>query len=406
MEDNPMNNKKTLALVGCGKFARHFMPLFMAHPSVEKLYVCDLIREKAEEFSRDFGAEIIDSYEEALASPEIDAILNFTERHIHGDIVIRALKAGKNVYSAVPMASKVEECGEIVELVKKTGLIYFMAETCYYYPCAMLCREEYEKGTFGDFCYGASQYYHNIDNIGYGKTAERGMPPLLYPTHSTAMILSTMDTYVTEVACFGYADAKGDPAFKKDGNAWGNEYVSQYVMMRLANGGVARVSEARSFGWNKPSSYISGFYGTKAGYEFSNAQHLIIEKDFTTEAEHVTLRDVSDYVNPADMVAAKNLPDFKERVANGEWQWSSPAEIQRKEVERVPSELDGIVSGHMSSHKLLVDDFMRALVSGKQPILNAWRAARYTVPGLVAIESCKMGGKVLPVPDFGAPEEE
>jgi len=401
-----MENRKTLAIVGCGKFAKHFVPLFLAHPSVKKLYVCDLVREKAEEFKESFGTEIIDSYEEILASPEIDAVLNFTERHIHGDIVIRALKAGKHVYSAVPMASKVEECGEIVKLVKETGLIYFMAETCYYYPCAMLCREEYKKGTFGDFCYGASQYYHNIDSIGYGKTPERGMPPLLYPTHSTAMILSAMDTYVTEVACFGYADKTGDPAFTKEGNAWGNEYVSQYVMMRLANGGVARVSEARSFGWNKPSSYISGFYGTKAGYEFSNAQHLIVESDFSGNEEHVTVRDVSDYVNPADMVANKSDPDFKNRVANGEWQWSSPAAIQADEIARVPKELDGITSGHMSSHKLLVDDFMRAICTGKQPVLNAWRAARYTVPGLVAIESCKEGGKVLPVPDFGMPEEE
>lgn len=401
-----MNGTKTLALIGCGKFAHHFVKLFLAHPDLKKLYVCDLIREKAESFRDEFGVEIIDSYEEVLASHEIDGILNFTERHIHGDIVIRALKAGKHVYSAVPMASRVDECGEIVKLVEQTGLIYFMAETCYYYPCAMLCREEYKKGTFGDFCYGASQYYHNINNIGYGKTPERGMPPLLYPTHSTAMILSAMDTYVTEVACFGYKDKTGDPAFIKEGNAWGNECTSQYVMMRLANGGVARVSEARSFGWNKPSSYISGFYGTKAGYEFSNAQHLIIEKDFTTEKEHVTLRDVSDYVNPHDMVASKDLPDFKEQVANGNWQWSSPAEIQMPEINRVPKELDGIVSGHMSSHKLLVDDFMRAIVTGKQPTINAWRAARYTVPGLVAIESCKQGGKVLPVPDFGMPKEE
>ena len=401
-----MDNKKTLALIGCGKFAHHFVRLFMAHPAVEKLYVCDLIREKAESFRDEFGTEIIDTYEEALAREDIDAILNFTERHIHGDIVCRALKAGKHVYSAVPMASTVDECGEIVKLVEETGLIYYMAETCYYYPCAMLCREEFKKGTFGDFCYAASQYYHNIDNIGYGKTPERGMPPLLYPTHSTAMVLSAMDTYVTEVACFGYKDQKNDPAFKPDGNAWGNEFTSQYVMMRLANGGVARISEARSFGWNKPSSYISGFYGTKAGYEFSNAQHLIIEKDFTTTKEHVTLRDVSDYVNPKDMVASKDLPDFKERVANGEWQWSSPSEIQMNDINRVPKELDGIVSGHMSSHKILVDDFMRAIVSGKQPIINAWRAARYTVPGLVAIESAKQGGKVLPVPDFGLPAEE
>ena len=36
------------------------------------------------------------------------------------DISIRSLKSGKHVYSAVPMASSVEECKEIVELVEKT----------------------------------------------------------------------------------------------------------------------------------------------------------------------------------------------------------------------------------------------------------------------------------------------
>lgn len=400
-----MNKKLTIAFIGCGKFAHHFVNLFKHHPLVEKVYLCDLVREKAESFSREFDLEIVDSYEEVLEREDINCVLNFTERHIHGEIVIRALKAGKHVYSAVPMASRVDECGEIVRLVKETGLIYFMAETCYYYPCAMFCREQFKKGTFGNFCYGASQYYHNINNIGYGKSPERGMPPLLYPTHSTAMILSACDSYVTEVACFGYKDQEGDSAFVKENNAWENEFSSQYVFMRLANGGTARVTEARSFGWAKPSSYISGFYGTKAGYEFSNAQHLLVEKDFSTEEERVILTDVSDYVNPADMVANKELPDFKTRVANGEWQWTSPAEIQRPEVDRLPKELEGFVSGHMYSHQLLVDDFVTAVYNNKQPILNAWRAARYTVPGLVAIESAKQGGRVLPVPDFGMYEE-
>ena len=58
------------------------------------------------------------------------------------------------------MAPTVEECKEIVRLVKETGLTYLMGETCYYYPCAMYCREAYEAGKFGDFVYGASQYYH------------------------------------------------------------------------------------------------------------------------------------------------------------------------------------------------------------------------------------------------------
>jgi predicted dehydrogenase len=393
----------TLAVIGCGPFANWFMPLFKAHPNVKKIYVCDLIESKAKDFEKRFGLEIIGTYEEVLERKDIDCVLNFTQRHLHGSIVKRALLAGKHVFSAVPMASTVKECEEIVELVKKTGLIYMMAETCYYYPCAMYCREAYEQGKFGKFVYGASQYYHDIDSIGYGKTKnEAGMPPLLYPTHSTSMILSAVGSFVKKVTCVGYKDTENDGRFGKGNNYWDNEYSNQYVFMELENGGVARVTEARRIGWRKPSSYISALYGTNGGYEFSNAQHILVERDYKYgEEEHVKFQEVSDYVNLTEMTEHKNDVDFKEKVANGEWQWNGNAPVQKKEVERLPEEFKAFPNGHMGSHKLLVDDFLRAVRENKQPVLNAWKAARYTVPGLVAIESLKQGGIPLEVPDFG-----
>ncbi len=395
-----MEQKFSVAIIGCGAFAHHFVELFRAHPNTERVYVCDLLPEKAKAFAAEFDVEIIGSFEEALERKDIDCIANFTRRHQHGDISIRALRAGKHVFSAVPMASSVEECREIVSLVKKTGLTYMIGETCYYYPCAMFCREAYQKGFFGEFSYGASQYYHHIDDISYGKVKEeRGMPPLFYPTHSTAMILSAVNSYVKKVACFGCRTE--DAAFQKDGNVWENEFINQYVFMELANGGTARVTEARGFGYGKPSSYISSLYGTKGSYEFNNAQHLLYEKDFESETERIKLTDVSDYVNPADMVQNKMLPDFKERVANGEWQWNSPAEIQKEEYARIPADFRGLKNGHMASHQLLIDDFCTAVAKRKQPVLNAWFAARCNIPGLVAIESAKQGGVPLPVPDLG-----
>lgn len=397
-----MDKKLTIAVIGCGNFAKFFVDLFKKHPLTEKVYVCDLISERAKEYSEMFGVEIIPSFEDALENKEINCIANFTQRHLHGEIVCRALKAGKHVYSAVPMAATVEECKEIIDLVKETGLTYMMGETCYYYPCAMFCREAYQAGKFGEFAYGASQYYHNIDAITYGKRPEeRGMAPMLYPTHSTAMIISSVDSYVKRVSCFG-CKAPYDDAFSKD-SVWENEFINQYALMELANGGTARVTEARGFGWKSPSSYISALYGTKGGYEFSNAQHVLVEKDGLNEkgGERVKLIDVSDYVNPEKMVKNKELPDFKNMVANGQWQWADPAEIQRKEYERLPKEYDGLDNGHMATHKLLIDDFEKAVYYGKMPILNAWFAARCNIPGLIAIESAKQGGIPMDVPDFG-----
>lgn len=397
-----MNERLTVAVVGCGNFAKGFVDLFKAHPTVDKVYVCDLIPERAKEYSEKFDVEIIDTYEHILEDESINCIANFTQRHLHGDIVIRALKAGKHVYSAVPMAPTVEECQEIVKLVKEKDLIYLMGETCYYYPCAMFCREAYKEGKFGDFTYGASQYYHHIDSISYGKRPnEGGMPPLLYPTHSTGMILSAVDSYVKKVACFGYVDKTNDGRFEVGKNEWDNVFSNQYVLMELANGGTARVTEARTFGWLKPSSYISAVYGTNGGYEFSNAQHILVERDLESEKEKVKLTDVSDYVNTSGMVENKHLPDFKEKVANAEWQWDDYAEVQLKEMERLPESYAGIENGHMATHKFLIDDFCKAVYNHSMPILNAWTAARYTIPGLVAIESAKQGGIPMKVPDCG-----
>jgi hypothetical protein len=59
----------------------------------------------------------------------------------------------------------------------------------------------------------------------------------------------------------------------------------------------------------------------------------------------------------------------------------------------------------MGSHKLLVDDFCKAVHDGTLPTVNAWVASRFTVPGLIAHQSALRGGELLDVPDFGdAPE--
>jgi len=56
--------KIRICFIGCGRFCRNFIPLFKAHPSVEKVYVCDLIPERAKDYAEKFEVEIIDSFED------------------------------------------------------------------------------------------------------------------------------------------------------------------------------------------------------------------------------------------------------------------------------------------------------------------------------------------------------
>lgn len=398
-----MAKKLTVAVIGCGDFAKNFVPLFKEHPYVEKVYVCDLIRSRAEDYSKRFQVEIIDTFEDALKNPEINCIANFTQRHLHGPIVKSALLAGKHVYSAVPMASTVEECQEIVELVKKTGLTYMMGETCIYFPCSMFCRERYQSGSFGRFVYGESQYYHDISHFPTTFLEDKtsaGVPPFFYPTHSTAMLLHAVDSYVTKVTAMGYVDQEHDGIYEKGINQWDNVISNGYSLMQLENGGVGRINECRRIGHKAPSSCISGFYGTKAGYQFSNAQHLVTKM----LPDGVELEEVSDYVNPEEMTKHRSEPDFKNRVANHGWQWDDFAPVQAKERARLPESYKNLPNGHMASHQMLIDDFCTATYFGKLPTVHAWLAARFTIPGLVAHQSILRDSETLNVPDCGMPE--
>ena len=104
MEMIPAGSRRhiKIGVVGCGQFSRNFVPLFKAHPYVESVYVTDLIAERAEEYFRDFDVPVMDSFEQMLQS-DLNSVAIFVQRHLHGPMVIAALKAGKNVYSAVPM---------------------------------------------------------------------------------------------------------------------------------------------------------------------------------------------------------------------------------------------------------------------------------------------------------------
>ena len=180
-----------------------------------------------------------------------------------------------------------------------------------------------------------------------------------YPTHSFGMLLSALDTYVTKISAFGYVDTEGDGIYGEGLNDWDNPFSNMITQAHLNNGGVGRVSECRRIGVHKPSSYISGVYGTRGGYEYSNAQHLLVE---APGKQKPILTDVSDRVNPMTMTPHRNEPDFKQRVARGEWSWDNMSPIQN--YHRLPREFEGMPNGHMGSHQLLVDDFCRAVSFG------------------------------------------
>ncbi|MBR2322853.1 MAG: Gfo/Idh/MocA family oxidoreductase [Clostridia bacterium] len=409
-----MNKEKLrIVVIGCGRFSKFFVPLFKAHPVVEKVYVCDLKKDREQEYMQKFGVEGYESFEKALEDKSINAVAIFTQRFKHGQMVIDALKAGKNVYSAVPCAVSIDEIKEIARLVKETRLTYSMGETGVYRAPAMFCRREYKKGTFGKFVYGEAHYNHDIRNMedsfkssgGDNWKKFAGVPPFFYPTHSTAMILSSMPgVYATKVSAMGFEGSSRTDIFGEDKNNYKNPFSNETMLLKLSNGGIARISENRCVGWHAPETYISQFYGEDGAYEFSVANHHLSTWNPENPKMNV-LKRVTDELQPksvSDLIKSDYDKAIQEIADGMGFYETSPIQP----TERLPKEYEGIWNGHNGTHHFLIDDFCRAYATGKLSPTNIWAVARYNIPGLIAHESALKGGVLMDVPDLGNPPDD
>jgi predicted dehydrogenase len=393
-----------IGVCGVGGFSRSFIPLFKAHPLVDEVVLAELLPDRLREAAGRYDISRTYASLDELCKADVDAIAIITQRHLHGPQALKALRAGKHVYCAVPIAQTIDDIGAIVDSVAKMGLIYMTGETSYYYPCTIYCRERFARGDFGHFIYGEAAYLHDMSH-GFYDAFKRsggadwrkvaGFPPMFYPTHSVSMILSATGARATRVSCLGYDDRHDDGIFKAGANLWDNAFSNETALMRTSDGGMCRINEFRRVGWlgAKDNSVHMSMFGTKGSYEEqANAQVWVgLRKE--------DMMDLTDLLACQEMPVANHDEDLHESLRRDFHRGVSKVHP----VHRLPKEFTGLTNGHFGSHQFLVDDFVKAVVSHKLPPNHVWNAAKYCAPGLIAHESAKRDGEMMEVPDFGEP---
>ncbi len=393
----------SLAVVGAGQFAGQFATLFDHHPGVSSVFVTDLIPARAITLAKSARlAGTFESFDAVLASAAIDAVAIFTQRWTHGPLVIKALRAGKHVYSAVPMAISADEIHEIIDTVAETGLTYMMGETSYYNPATVFARKKVAEGAFGRLFYAEGDYVHDMDlgfyeayqysgGANWKRTAS--FPPLLYPTHSIGGVLGAWDTSARSVSAIGVVDDRRDGVFDTATSQFANNFSNATALFELP-GGSMRVNEFRRVGY--PSHLRESrfrFFGTEASFEEVATAAFWYTKDGS--------EDISSQVETSASMRADDpslnhiAPALRDAFVSG----YAPVH----DVSRIPPELRVLPNGHEGSHHFLVDDFVRAVATSTLPPINAWTAARFTLPGVIAHQSALRDGERLPIPDLGRP---
>ncbi|NYI42480.1 putative dehydrogenase [Demequina lutea] len=100
-------------MIGVGNISGQYLEHLPHFDSLELVAVADLDRSRAASTAAAHGVRALD-VEELLASPDIDAVLNLTIPAAHVDVALRALAAGKHVYSEKPFGLTTASALELV----------------------------------------------------------------------------------------------------------------------------------------------------------------------------------------------------------------------------------------------------------------------------------------------------
>jgi len=368
MSDKQLN----VAIIGLG-FGAEFIPIYQAHPNANMYAICRRDEAELNRIGDAFGVERRwANYDDVLADPKVDYVHINSPIPDHAWMSIAALRAGKHVMCTVPMATTIEECEQIVDLVRSTGLKYMMAETVVYSREFLFIKGLYEKGELGKVQYMAAS--HPQDMEGWPEYWER-MIPMHYATHVVSPVLGLVNGYAEYVSCFGSGTINERLAEKS-----GNPFAVESCHIKIKDSDIA--AHIWRFLFDTARQYRESFdvYGTKKSFEWA-----LIEGE-----EHVI------------HTAKKPEPEIAERVTVPDFAHLLPEEIRPftgtiQDAEHL-SFIQG--AGHGGSHPHLANEFLRAVLDDRDPWPNAPQSANWTCTGICAHQSTTKGGEIVRLPAF------
>ena len=139
-----------VGIIGCGKIAqvRH-IPEYLDNPNAKLIGLYDLNQQRAKDLAEKYDCKSYESVEEMLADPEIDAVSVCVANHVHAEITIAALKAGKHVLCEKPMATKLKDCQMMVDTAEQMSKKLMIGQNQRFAKAHAEAKKLIERGDIG-----------------------------------------------------------------------------------------------------------------------------------------------------------------------------------------------------------------------------------------------------------------
>jgi len=185
----------TLGIVGCGYWGRNLVRNFHELGSLGA--ICDVDRARLEELGNQFSIPTTQDFDELLAMPDLRAIAIAAPAAQHFVLAKRAILAGKDVFVEKPLALRVEEGEELLQLSRKHSRILMVGHLLHYHPAIVALRRMIHDGEFGKVEYISSSRL----NLGKLRTEEDIL--WSFAPHDISAILHLLDESPMRVAAQG-----------------------------------------------------------------------------------------------------------------------------------------------------------------------------------------------------------
>jgi predicted dehydrogenase len=133
-----------LCILGCGRVARHHSRVARSLGGAARLWYASRSKEKAEAYNRELGGGgAFGSYQEACASPSVDAVFICTPHALHLEHARLAARHRKPMLIEKPVVKTRQEFDALEALVAEAGVTCMVAENYFFKPAVAALRRHF-----------------------------------------------------------------------------------------------------------------------------------------------------------------------------------------------------------------------------------------------------------------------
>jgi len=157
------NDRIRVAVMGSGHRARYLASIFVKQPSVEIVTVCDVYGPNRRAGLKIAGGKATGTadYREVLERKDIDAVVIGAPNHWHKQMLIDAVRAGKDAYCEKPLIHSIPEGAEILRAVEESHRVVQTGMQQRSWPHFILGKQLVEEGLLGKLTFVHTYWYQD-----------------------------------------------------------------------------------------------------------------------------------------------------------------------------------------------------------------------------------------------------